>query len=706
MKRFFRNALAFAAMLSAAVAANATGWPANFQGVMLQGFVWDSYSDTKWSNLESQADELSKYFKLIWVPQSAKPATNPSMGYDPVYWFTNYNSSFGNEKQLRSMINTYKEKGVGIIADVVVNHRSGATNWTDFPSETYNGKTYKLGPEAICCTDEVANQQGQAKPTGAPDTGEDFGSARDLDHTNATVRSHIKDYTAMLLNDFGYAGFRYDMVKGFSGQYVGEYNRSSKPTYSVGEYWDGSYDAVAGWIEATGKESAAFDFPFKYAVNKAFAENDMSQLAWKANGTTNQPAGMIHFGYAQYAVTFIDNHDTYREGYNKFNGNVLAANAFMLCSPGTPCVFLPHWKANKAAIKALIDARNNAGITNTSTVSVLRADRDCYMAEVTGTKSKLVVKIGSAQVTPQGYTNADIKASGNGYCVWSKAQGGGGGDDPIVTPGEGFKVYFDNSLTNWTTPYIHYWGGESESSWPGVAMTKEKGNVWVYTVAAGTTGCLFNAGDGDNSKTDDFEAVENHLYNKSGDMGKYNAGGDDPTPSEYPAHLYLVGTVNSTPWATSTGIAATPDKDGVYKWHKVTVDDAGAGLGYMTFLTALDEMDGDWNGANQADRYGAPAADTPAIAATPTAIKRYVYMVDAMAAESWAITPDIYDVTADLGQMMLTLVKSSDSVDAVIDAANDAPVEFYNLQGVRVYQPANGLYIRRQGNKVEKVYVR
>ena len=34
---------------------------------------------------------------------------------------------------------------------------------------------------------------------------------------------------------------------------------------------------------------------------------------------------------------------------------------------------------------------------------------------------------------------------------------------------------------------------------------------------------------------------------------------------------------------------------------------------------------------------------------------------------------------------------------------DDAPVEYYNLQGVRVDNPAGGLFIRRQGNKAEKV---
>ena len=39
-------------------------------------------------------------------------------------------------------------------------------------------------------------------------------------------------------------------------------------------------------------------------------------------------------------------------------------------------------------------------------------------------------------------------------------------------------------------------------------------------------------------------------------------------------------------------------------------------------------------------------------------------------------------------------------------AAENAPVEYFNLQGVRVANPENGLFIRRQGNTVSKVVIR
>lgn len=54
----------------------------------------------------------------------------------------------------------------------------------------------------------------------------------------------------------------------------------------------------------------------------------------------------------------------------------------------------------------------------------------------------------------------------------------------------------------------------------------------------------------------------------------------------------------------------------------------------------------------------------------------------------------------------LTWTAYSSAIDAVEAAEADAPAEFYNLQGVRVAAPANGIFIRRQGTKVEKVVIR
>jgi hypothetical protein len=51
-------------------------------------------------------------------------------------------------------------------------------------------------------------------------------------------------------------------------------------------------------------------------------------------------------------------------------------------------------------------------------------------------------------------------------------------------------------------------------------------------------------------------------------------------------------------------------------------------------------------------------------------------------------------------------VPSSSAVNSIVVDNENAPVEYYNLQGVRVVNPQNGLYIKRQGNKATKVLVK
>ncbi len=43
--------------------------------------------------------------------------------------------------------------------------------------------------------------------------------------------------------------------------------------------------------------------------------------------------------------------------------------------------------------------------------------------------------------------------------------------------------------------------------------------------------------------------------------------------------------------------------------------------------------------------------------------------------------------------------------NVAVDNAN-APVEYFNLQGIRVAQPENGIFIVKQGNKVTKQVIR
>lgn len=65
---------------------------------------------------------------------------------------------------------------------------------------------------------------------------------------------------------------------------------------------------------------------------------------------------------------------------------------------------------------------------------------------------------------------------------------------------------------------------------------------------------------------------------------------------------------------------------------------------------------------------------------------------------------------AESGMVAFTYAKVVFSTtETGIDGINsdlDAPVEYFNLNGVRVSEPADGIFIRRQGSKVSKVVVK
>lgn len=363
----------------------AQGWPANYGGVMLQGFYWNSYDDTKWTNLKSQVNDFADNFSLIWLPQSGKCLGNSqTMGYKPYYYF-NQNSSFGTEAELRDLIKTFKGKGIGMVADVVVNHHD-TDGWFTFPAEVYKGVTYQFKSTDIVANDDKGKAAKEATKQGVSlsknnDEGEDWDGCRDLDHKSQNVQTIIKAYLKYLKDDLGYTGFRYDMVKGFSGSHVADYNKSVGVEYSVGEYWD-SNARIQSWINATLKNSAAFDFQFRYNVRDAINKNN-----WAALKSTNNL--MNDKNWRQYAVTFVENHDMeYRsssEQQDPIRRDTLAANAYLLAMPGTPCVFFTHWLEYKDEIGAMISARKAAGITNMSDYEVKVATSAYYAVNVNKT---------------------------------------------------------------------------------------------------------------------------------------------------------------------------------------------------------------------------------------------------------------------------------------------------------------------------------
>ena len=512
MKKTFTTLSLLLALGLSSTSVNAQGWPKDYGGVMLQGFYWDSFADSQWSYLEEQADDISRYFSLVWIPQSGNcNSSYNQMGYMPVYYF-DHNSSFGTEAQLRSMIKAYSERGTGIIADVVINHRNNlgaGGSWVDYPAETYKGETYQMLSTDIVKNDDGNKTLDWATKNGLSlsqnnDTGEGWDGCRDLDHKSENVNKVIKAYLDYLINDLGYTGFRYDMVKGYSASFTADYNTAAKPQFSVGEYWDSSSN-IKRWIDGTKVDdvpaSGAFDFQFRYRVRDAAASNDWSKLA----GSTNDQAGyplIYQDGYSQYAITFVENHDTqYRsasEPLDPLKGDTLAANAYMLAMPGTPCVFYKHWLTQKKALKLMISARQQAGITNTSSYEVSKKYSTAYAVTVTGTKGKLICVVGSNSQTfdcPEGFTEI---LSGKAYRYLLENTALEGWNDVVTRidaeeDKSDFKPYTATVYVkaDFTPVYFYIWDSNNNTqlngNWPGkrvdnveACKTTIDGETWYF----------------------------------------------------------------------------------------------------------------------------------------------------------------------------------------------------------------------------------
>ena len=525
--------------------ATVVGWPEAYGGVMLQGFYWDGFGDAQWTRLTAQAEELAPYFSLVWLPQSGN-CGGTSMGYDDLYWFNNYDSSFGTEQELRTLIKTFKDKGIGTIADVVINHRKNVSNWVDFPKETYKGVTYEMVSTDICSDDDGGATRQWAASNGYqlssnPDTGEGWGGMRDLDHKSQNVQTIVKAYLDFLLNDLGYIGFRYDMVKGYSGSYTKLYNESARPKFSVGECWDGT-NTIKTWINSTNRTSAAFDFPFRYTVRNAVTNQNWSRLGQQNDGNWPLVSNNTQSGaFRQYAVTFVENHDTeYRSAsaqQDPIRKDTLAANAYLLSQPGTPCVFLKHWKAYKHEIARMIQARQVAGIQNTSQTTLFRNTAAFYAVTTQGSKGNLITWLGDQSEAASAISGYTQILSGPHYSYWI--------EDALVSAWQAMPVPSfpeDNVQKHdvtiylkdpgWPQVYFYAWDGNLyiEDSWPGVQVTASKeinGTKYYYRTfnvsaeAGYSMNVIFNKGNSDGQTVDIKGITSDRYYEITSSTNKY-----------------------------------------------------------------------------------------------------------------------------------------------------------------------------------------
>jgi alpha-amylase len=398
---------------------------ANTHHVLLQGFHYNSSGvESGWYVvLKENAQRIKDSgFTLVWAPPPSKSVT--PLGYEPTE-LNNFNSAYGSKRQLRGAIRALTPE-VKMLADIVINHRSGTHDACTFTNPPWPQHTIVKDDEECAESDKSINSDG----------GDPVPFSRDLDHLNPTTKNGIKTWMRRLRNDVGFAGWRYDLVKGYIPSVIREYNDATTPLFSVGEYFDYDTQKVIDWIDSThsdpAKRSRAFDFPFRKALYQAVAWRDYHFLKYH-----DRAAGVIGV-WSDKAVTFLENHDTEEArngryappfpGPDQHGDQMIQGYAVILTHPGTPSVF---WRdiydsgpVLEAKLRELIKIRRQYCVHSKSGMFVDTAREDAgYAAYIEGDRGELAVKIGPFSWSPEGEkwdSVADLLASGNDYAVWGE----------------------------------------------------------------------------------------------------------------------------------------------------------------------------------------------------------------------------------------------------------------------------------------------
>ncbi len=348
-------------------------------GVIMQAFYWDvPAGGVWWDTIKQKIPEwASDGISAIWLPPAEKGASGGySMGYDPYDFFDlgeyyqkgTLETRFGSKQELVDLINTAHAYGIKVIADVVINHRSGGDlewnpfvgnyTWTDF-SQVASGK-YKahymdFHPDNYSYSDEGT-----------------FGGFPDIDHLvpfNQYWLWASNESYAAYLRQVGFDAWRFDYVKGYGAWVVKDW-LNTWGGWAVGEYWDTNVDALLNWAYSSGAK--VFDFPLYYKMDEAFDNNDIPALV-----SAIQNGQIVTARDPFKAVTFVANHDT------DIIWNKYPAYAFILTYEGQPVIFYRDFEEwlNKDKLINLIWIHDHLAGGSTE---ILYYDNDELIFERTG----------------------------------------------------------------------------------------------------------------------------------------------------------------------------------------------------------------------------------------------------------------------------------------------------------------------------------
>lgn len=361
-------------------------------GLMLQGFEWYVKKDEQhWNRLNGQLDKLSQLgIDRLWIPPATKAGHNPSTGYD-VYDLWDLGefdqsghvaTSYGTKEQLTSLSENARSRGITLLADGVLNQRSGAevptpcraykvnpTNrlerisdtqdiqaWVGFQypgrGSTYSNKTWSCSDFSAVDYDDASKEKAVwkideennafATDVSSENGNYDFLILADVAYENPSVQEDVKSWGAWVTDELSLGGFRIDAAKHISRTFLDEWvsHIKSQTTHSdllfVAEYLTSDVATVESFVDGFGTTISIFDTPLQDRFHY-FSTGAQTDLRTMFDGTWL-------VGRPDQAVTYVNNHDT-QVGQALSALNVagwfvpLAYALILLREEGYPCLF-------------------------------------------------------------------------------------------------------------------------------------------------------------------------------------------------------------------------------------------------------------------------------------------------------------------------------------------------------------------------------
>ncbi len=257
---------------------------------------------------------------------------------------------FGEEKDLKELIEICHERNVKVILDLAINHTSREHEWfVKFKEARIAGDTSSKYYDYYTCVSANEKKGGSQyqKIVGIDAWVESnfSGDMPELNFDNPDVKQEVIDIAKYYL-DLGVDGFRFDAIKyiyygdtkrsaDFWAWYVEELKKIKSDIYTVGECWSGESEIIEYYpalncfnfamAQAEGTVATA-------AKGKSLVQYTSYVEAFQKKILEKNPEGMIS--------AFLSNHDMDRiaGAFVTENNMRMAANLYLLCS-GSPVIY-------------------------------------------------------------------------------------------------------------------------------------------------------------------------------------------------------------------------------------------------------------------------------------------------------------------------------------------------------------------------------